>query len=126
MAEAIRFNEAAFFQARRMAARGAVSLSLVRDLGSGLENASEVLLANVSSQTAAEAFLASDANKSRLEAEGGLNLAARLSSQQLDQNVAANLASDSRGLSLSDQASLVAVGLKSLGGARGASLNFLA
>ncbi len=126
MAGAIRFSEAAFFQAQQTAYRGAVTKSLVRNLGSGIENASGALLANVASETTAKAFVASEAIKSRLEEEGGLDLAARLGSLQLSQNVASSLASGSRGLSLGDQASLIAVGLKRMDGSRGSFVNFRA
>ncbi len=125
MVNAIRFNESALLRAQMMAARGSMQGKLIQSLGSnsGLANASEALLANVSSKTFADALVASDAIQSRLQAVGGLELAARLGPQLIDQNVVAGLASGSRGLSLRDQANLVAVGLKSL---RGSTVNFLA
>ncbi len=124
MSGAIRFNEAAVFQAQKLSIRGSVSGALIRGLGSdaGLSNASGALLANVSSRNTADAFLAQDAIASNIQ-KGGIELAARLGSQVVDQNLASTLVSGG-GLSLRAQSNLITVGLKSLGGARGNSLNF--
>ena len=125
MSGEIRFNESAVFQAQRLSIRGSVKGSLIRGLGSdaGLSNASEALLANVSSENTADAYLAQDAIAGNFQ-EGGIKLAARLGSQVVDQNLASTLVSGG-GLSLRDQSNLITVGLKSLGGARGSGVNFL-
>ena len=124
MSGQIRFNESAIFQAQQLFVRGSVKGSLIRGLGSdaGLSSASGALLANASSQNTANAYLAQDAIASHIQ-EGGMKLAARLGSQFVDQNIASALVSGG-GLSLREQSNLITVGLKSLGGARGSSVNF--
>ena len=128
MASPIRFNESAFLQAQRLAVRRSVSQDLIQGLGpdAGLSNASGALLAGASIQTTAKTLVAEEAIQSRLEGEGNLKLAQRLGPQVIDQNVVSNLASGNGGLTLRDQTNLVTIGLKSLGGPRGATVNFLA
>ena len=125
MSGEIRFTESAIFKAQLLSIRGSVKSSLLGGIGSsdGLSNASGALLANVSSQNTADAFLAQDAIASNIQ-KGGINLAAKLGSQIVDQNLASSLGSGG-GLSLRVQSNLITVGLKSLGGSRGSNVNFL-
>ncbi|MEE9257229.1 MAG: hypothetical protein V3V56_08680 [bacterium] len=93
---------------------------------SGLDSASEALLAGATSGTKAQALLASGVIQSRLQEEGDLKLIQRLAPQIFDQNLVSALATGNGGLTLRDQSNLVALSLKSLGGPRGSTVNFLA
>ena len=105
-----------------------MSDGLIQELGgnSGLSNASEALLAGATSGTTAQAFLARETIQSRLKEEGNLKLLQRLAPQIFDQNLVSALATGNGGLTIRDQSNLVALGLKSLGGSRGSTVNFLA
>ena len=82
MVQMIQGNTAVFDQARKLAIRGASDISLVRGLGSGagLSRASEVLLAGVSGSTGKLAA-AQETIQSRIQHEGGLELARKLAPQ---------------------------------------------
>ncbi len=126
MVQMIQGNTAVFDQARKLAIRGASDISLVRGLGSGagLSMASEVLLAGVSGSTGKLAA-AQETIQSRIQHEGGLELARKLAPQLVAQYMAGSLSAGDGGLSLRAQASLVTVGLKSLKAARGLGIDLL-
>jgi hypothetical protein len=128
MVASIRFNQSSYLQAQKLSARRPVSDGLIQALGGsdGLDNASKALLAGATSGTTAQAILASGAIQSRLQEEGNLELINRLAPQIFDQNLVSVLATGNGGLTLRDQSSLVALGLKSLSGPRGSTVNFRA
>ena len=128
MVASIRFNQSSYLQAQKLSARRSVSDGLIQALGGsgGLDSASEALLAGATSGTKAQAILASGAIQSRLQEEGNLELINRLAPQIFDQNLVSALATGNGGLTLRDQSSLVALGLKSLSGPRGSTVNFRA
>ncbi len=126
MVSPIQGSTSGFDLARKLAISGSSDVSLVRGLGSGagLSKASEVLLAGVS-KSLGELAAAQETIQSRIQEEGGLELAKKLAPQLVAQNIVGTLVGGG-GLSFREQASLVTVGLKSLGGTRGSGINLLA
>ena len=123
----IQGNKASFDLARKLAISGSSDVSLVRGLGSGagLSTASQVLLAGVS-KSAGKLAAAQGIIQSRILEEGSLELAHKLAPQVLTQNLVGGLITGGGGLSFREQANLVTVGLKSLGGSRGSGINLRA